>query len=423
MGANMPSSRERYDVAVIGGGAAGVAAASGAGRAGARVLLVERYGFLGGAATNANVLAYCGFFIQGEAARPAVGGVGAQVLERLRELGVDPSPVRAPSGNWIVMLQPEAVKTVLDRLVLEAGAQLRLHALLTGVERRGNRIEAIRIADHGGTTEIEARTFVDASGEADLSHLAGATLMSDGPGHKLQAASFPIRIGGVAADIGLGREELAELAQQINFGLDAERIREDGGIFLRMPGTHEFWWMTIDLETDGVSSASLSEAETRARAIAWACLEGLRRRPGFEAAHMVSTGPQLGIRESRRPRARLTLSREDAQAGRRLAGSVARAAWPMEIHERPGRPTFIPIGGEGFFDVPQEALSADGLDNLWLGGRVIGSDAAAYGSVRVMGTAFATGHAAGLAAAIQAEDGAVETARLRRALLAQQAIV
>jgi hypothetical protein len=135
----------------------------------------------------------------------------------------------------------------------------------------------------------------------------------------------------------------------------------------------------------------------------------------------VSTGPQLGIRESRRPAARHIISGADARDGRAAPTGIARAAWPIEVHGAPGKPSMIPIGGRGWFDVPLAALNAFGIDNLWLGGRIIGCDAEAHGSVRVMGTAFATGQAAGVAAALAA--GGLDADRVRATLLGQGAIV
>src|SRR4051794_25627917 len=109
---------ERYDVVVVGGGAGGVAAAVGAARVGARALLVERYGFLGGAATNALVLSYCGFFTPHDPPVRTIGGVGAELLAGLQALNFDVAPIRSKSGNWIIVIDVESVKFALDRLVL-----------------------------------------------------------------------------------------------------------------------------------------------------------------------------------------------------------------------------------------------------------------------------------------------------------------
>jgi hypothetical protein len=422
-------SDETFDVVVAGGGAAGVAAAAGAARAGARVLLVERYGFLGGAATNANVLTYCGLFQQGEVARAAVGGVALEVLRGLAALGFEVSPRRSASGNWIVTFEPEALKRALDGVACGTpGLSLALHARVTGVEASGGALGAVVLTDHAGTRMVRAAAFVDASGEAVLGALAGAAMrvdtMRDGPGN---AASLPMRLSGVTRQP--DRAALARVAARANAILaegrnEAVHVREDGGVFMAMEAPGEAWWMCIDLVTDGLSSASLTAAEVEGRRMAWACLGALREEEGCGAARIISTGPQFGVRETRRFATRAVVTEADGLAGRRDASGIARAAWPMEVHAEPGRPRFTPLGGEGFFDVPLDALRPEGIGNLWAGGRVIGADAAAYGSVRVMGTGFATGQAAGVAAALQAVSGVAPPAEaVRRVLLAQGAIL
>ncbi|UFN47247.1 FAD-dependent oxidoreductase [Roseomonas sp. OT10] len=422
------ASQERFDVVVAGGGAGGVGAAIGAARAGARVALLERYGFLGGAATNANVLSYCGFYAQGPEPLPAVGGVGAEVLARLRALGCDTTPIRSPSGNWIVLFDPEALKLVLDGMLAEAGVALRLHALASGAEATPERLHAVLATDHAGTVRMAARAFVDASGEGDLAALAGLPSHVDAArGDAVQAASFPFRVAGVPPGAEPDRAALTGLAAGINAARDAAgdpgpRLRPGGGTFIRLPMGQEIWWMGIDLATDGLGAAGLTRAEQEGRRLAWECVRALRRLPGAEGAYLIGTGPQLGIRETRRPMARRTLTGQAGLEGRRDPCAVARAAWPMEVHGEAGRPTFQPIGGAGFFDVPLDALRAAGVDNLWLAGRLIGADAQAYGSVRVMGTGFATGQAAGVAAALQAAGGAPAEA-VRAALREQGAIL
>jgi len=414
---------ERYDVVVAGGGAAGVAAAVGAARAGARTLLVERYGFLGGAATNALVLSYCGFFTPGEPVVRTIGGVGAELLAGLSALGFEITPVRSKSGNWIVILDVEAVKLALDRLVLGAGVTLNLNTRLVAAARSGSSIDAVTVADHRGLRDIEAAAFVDASGEASLAAF-GAVPMSQPGGREaqLQPASFPIVIDGVPPDAPFDRELMTRLIERYNATAALPIARADGGPVFRLPFSHNMWWMTIDIATDGISGDDLARAETSAREQAWACVALLRQHPGFEQAHLAASGPQIGIRESRRPRSVRDVTAADGREGRRTPDGIARASWPMEIHEGPGRARFVPIGGAGFFDVPHGALQPVGVDNLRLAGRVIGADREAYGSVRVMGTAFATGHAAGVSAALHAR-GVDDVATVRRVLLEQAALI
>jgi len=416
---------ERYDVVVVGGGAGGFAAAVGASRAGARTLLVERYAFLGGAATNANVLSYCGFYTRGDERRQVVGGAGAQVLESLAALGCDTAPVRAPSGNWIVMLDPEALKVALDRRVAEHAIDCRLHCTLVGAHRAGARIEAVTLYDHAGRFDVEAAAYVDASGDADLGAAAGAPLAERGPQRRRQYASLPVRIGGVPLEVSASRAALEALMVDFPAGDARAHVRSNGGHLLRLPGSHELWWMGVDLVTDGLDSADLSAAECAGRDLAWEFFTRLRARvPGFAGAYLCSTGPQLGIRDSRQLATRYRLTDDDVLTGRLRDDGIACGCWPAELHAGTAGPSFQPVGGAGYYHVPLPAIRAVEIDNLWVAGRVIGCDERAYGSLRVMGTAFATGQAAGIAAA-QAATGRTdpEPGDVRRELTRQGALL
>jgi hypothetical protein len=416
----------RYDVVVVGGGAAGVAAAVGAARRGARTLLVERYGFLGGEAANANVLSYCGFFVAGERARLVVGGVGQAVLGELAALGFDTTPIRAPSGNWIVMLDPEAIKRALDRVTTVPGLDCRLHAHLVAAHRAGPRIAGVTVHDAAGTLEVEATAFVDASGDAVLGFAAGAPAIADAePARARQVASFPVRFGGVAPDAIVARAALAARMPRFDNGAGPARVRDHGGHFIRLPGSNDLWWMGIDAVTGGLDSADLAAAERGARTLAWRFLDFVRAAlPGFAHAYIVATGPQLGIRDSRQIVPRYRLTDDDLATGRRRDDGVAFGCWPAEVHAAGRAPRFAPVGGDGTYDIPVAALRATGIDNLWLAGRTIGCDEGAYGSLRVMGTAFATGHAAGVAATfVDPASGEPDIVAIRAELARQGAML
>lgn len=416
----MGTRRETFGVAVVGGGSAGVAASVAAARLGIRTVLIERYGFLGGAATQSLVLTYDGFFYRRPEAEWAVGGIGRELVDSLAHFGRPAQPRLSPNGNWMLPFAPEASKAALDRLALQAQVDCRLHAMLTGVRMKPGRIDALIVRDHLGDFEIEASAFVDASGESDLAELSGVRMChEDQPRF---AASLCARIGGVRPGALLNRGLLQRAAADLPQAFGLARVRQGGGFVLDIPGSDDHWWMGIDTLTDGVSSASLTRAEQDCRAAAWAFVERLRSEPGCENATLVSTGPQVGIRETRHPLARHMISESDALAGTRSTTSVARAAWNVERHDEPGRPTMASIGGEGFFDVPLDALRAEGPANLWLAGRTLGADRGAFGSLRVMGTAFATGHAAGIAAALSVREQHGYHG-VRAALLAQKAIL
>ncbi|MFN7634639.1 MAG: FAD-dependent oxidoreductase, partial [Acetobacteraceae bacterium] len=142
---------------------------------------------------------------------------------------------------------------------------------------------------------------------------------------------------------------------------------------------------------------------------------------GWARAFLAGTGPQVGIRESFHAITRDQVTEADCLAGRRRDDGIARGGWPFEVHEGLGRARYAAIGGEGSFDIPLGALIARDVPRLFVAGRLIGADAAAYGSLRVMGTAFATGHAAGIAAALAASTGRIED--VRKELQRQDAIL
>ncbi|MDA9489919.1 hypothetical protein XI08_12460 [Bradyrhizobium sp. CCBAU 11361] len=419
-----PIRKIRRDVVVVGGGAAGIAAAAGAAARGARTMLAERYGFLGGAATNAGVLAYCGFYKQGDQPIRVVEGIGGKVLSRLGELGLDTTPIRAPSGNWIVMLEPEPVKYAFDGLAMQADIDCKLHCRLVGVECAGARIVSTLFVDHLGQIEVEAGAFVDASGDANLGYAAGAQVISR-VSDKRQTASMPVLIGGVDAAVPVDRALIAQLVKTAGLHSSRGAIRAGGGSFIRLPVSRALWWHGVDVVTDGLSADELTAAEVEGRRLGWRFVELLKTSvPGFEGAYVALTGPQVGIRDSRQVVPRCPLEDQAILDGRQCSDGIARGCWPAEVHHELSGPTFSSIGGEGFFDVPLNAIRAAAIDNLWMGGRAVGCEPLAYGSIRVMGTAFATGHAAGVAAACQAAGNRPDDfLTVRKALAIQGAAI
>lgn len=390
-----------YDVIVAGGGAGGVGAALGAARAGAKACLIEKYGFLGGAATHSQVLAYCGFFQQGPEPVKAVGGAADLVLDAIRTTGMDGRPYKSPTtGNWIILLEPEGVKLALDRVLADHGVDVLLHSRVAAVTRTGKAIESVVVAGMDGRKSLTAEAYVDATGDANLSLVTGLTMQTGNEHGYLQAASAPIRVGGLRHDLKIDRAAIIDAFKVYNKTGAHPVSRTDGGIYTRMPGSGDLWWMIIDLPMHDLSSETFSKAERAMRASAYDYVEVLRKNvPGFENAYLVQTGPQIGVRESRHPLARVQITGDDLISGRLREDGVARAAWPAELHAELGKPVYHSVGGNGYAHVPLDALRSKEMDNLYFAGRIIGADDLAYGSIRVMGTAFATGEAAGVAAA------------------------
>jgi hypothetical protein len=384
---------------------------------GARTLLVERGPCLGGAATMRNVLTYCGIYTREDPPRQVVFGVAEEVLAALRAEGAVSEP-RLFTATAIVF-DPETVKRVLDELCLKAGVEVRLHSQVVGARREFGRIKAIQVADHCGIHHITGTAFVDATGEADLATFSGAAVRYGNDG-RVQNGSLGVRFGGIPADVNLSKEHIAAAVR-------AARDRGVGplisaqGLVTRIPISGDVIAYLVDEGYDGRDSRDISRAEASARLQAKAYLEVMRSFLGCPGAYIVSTGPEIGTRESRHVVAHYRLSRDDVLGAARFEDTIAVGAWPVEYHPGPGIPSeWGFISGEGHFGIPLRALRSIDTDNLVAAGRNVDGDRAAGSSLRVMGTAFATGHAAGIEAAYIAERGPVLDAAVVQAELSRQ---
>ncbi|MFZ3475670.1 FAD-dependent oxidoreductase [Streptomyces sp. 4.24] len=417
-----PLHTEEFDVVVVGGGSAGVAAALGADRAGARTRLIERYAFLGGAATTSGVAIYCGFTDQRR--ERVVAGVGAGILRRLHAAGGSRESGFPWSGNSFVLLDTETTKAVLDEELTASTVDLRLHSSVVAARSAGGRVREVEVADPAGRHRVRARSFVDASGCGSFSALAGAGVVVT-PLADRQTSTLVSRIGGVAADADLSQAGTAAAVATYNT-VTGRALPRDRGVLARLPVTGEVISLLVDEHIDTLDPAERTRAEMAARRQARAYLDALQAGLyGWSGAYLVSTGPQLGIREGRRIAAREVVTGADVRSARkRPYDSIARCGWPIEDHEGPGVTRYEPIAGRGWYDIPYGAICSADRENLWGAGRLTGSDDDAFTSLRVMGTAFATGHAAGVAAALAARGGpAHDIPSIRAELLRQDALV
>jgi len=405
-----------YDVIVAGGGSAGVAAAVGARRAGARTLLIERGPCLGGAATLRNVVTYGGLFTRDR--EQVVFGIADEVVSHLKSVDAVSDPRRYHAVT--VVFDPESVKVVLDRLCREAAVDVRLHSLLIGARTDGDRITAVEIADHEGAHRFTADAFVDATGDADLAYHAAADVRYGTDGW-VQNGSLGVRFGGI--------QPIAEVTMRtVSDAVRAAKARgvknliAESGLVAQMPISGDVIAYMVDEGYDARSAADTSRAETHARLQAQSYLQVIRTIPGAEHAYIVTTGPELGTRESRHIITRHQLREEDILNPDTTEDAVAIGAWPMEHHPGPGIPsTWKYIGDPGFYPIPLACLRSVNRANLYAAGRTLDGDRGAGASLRVMGTAFATGHASGIAAAQQALTGESATTTVREELQRQDA--
>lgn len=410
-----------FDVVVAGGGAAGVAAAVGAARSGARVALLEKTGSLGGAAVSASVLTYCGFFSRrGEL---VVAGVGQRFLDLLAEDHLYLTHTSPETGNKVVLLDLETTKRALDRLVMEAGVEVLLHVDVVGASATHGKVEAVSYAHAGSMYTITAESFVDATGDGALGAASGAEMEVAAPGLR-QVSTMVMRIGGVSEDAILTGDSAEAAIRAYRHSTEADMPRTRGPL-VRLPLSREIMALLVDLDGDMLDPVQHTRAEQTGRTQALNYWRALREGvPGWERSYLVETGPTLGIRETRRYVARERITREDVASGRRRADDVvARGGWPMESHVGVGNTEYGGIRDDAWFDIPLGATRAASFANLWAAGRLVSSDPDAYASTRVMGTAFATGHAVGVAAALQARDGSVDITKIQATLRDQQALL
>lgn len=410
-----------FDVVVVGGGAAGIAAAVGAAQTGVSVCLVEKYGFLGGAATNSSVLTHCGFFDQNRT--QVVKGVGQQLLDRLEERRIYQTHTVAETGNTVVLLDMETTKSAYDDMIASSGVHLLLHSHVIAARSTDGSITAIDVAHRGGRRTITGRAFVDCSGDGVLVAESGASAIISDPVER-QASTLVMRVGGVDEEADISENGMQAAVSTYREETGHQLVRSSG-IGVRMPVSREVMLLLVDQHRDALDIDELTTAEVESRRLSWQYLEAFKSSlPGWEHAYLAATGPQIGIRESRRLQGIETVAAADvSDARKRPNDAIGRCGWPMENHVSPGVTEYGGIRDKGWYHIPYGAIQSSSIDNLWAGGRLVSSDNRAYASLRVMGTSFATGHAAGVAGAIYALTGQHDFRKTHDILLEQGALL
>jgi len=356
------------DVVVAGGGVAGCAAAVAATRAGARTVLLERFGYLGGLATGGLVIWYV--VMDDGKGRVVAGGLASEFLRRTEDLGgveaLDPAwrEGRWPeSGRLLPAFSPEAAKRALDEVVVESGAEIVFHVLAADPIIADGRIAALAVETKCGRYAIKGRFFVDATGDADLAVRAGAPVAESE-----NTLSCWFRVGGVPGAFG----PMTGLAL---------------GLFGDPDGPSAITGMDV---------RALSKWELDARAAAWRRLEEMKReRPGWEGAYILDTPTQPDVRRTRRIRGLAEVGERDA--GGDVAGCIGLAADWRHENSPPG-----------VWRIPYRALvPRAGPANLLAAGRCVSAEGGAWDVLRVIAPCAVTGEAAGLAAALLAREDAI----------------
>jgi 2-polyprenyl-6-methoxyphenol hydroxylase-like FAD-dependent oxidoreductase len=406
-----PVSHET-EVLVVGGGSAGVAAAVAAARAGARVILAERYGYLGGLATGGLIILL--LTLDDGRGRQAVGGLCQEVTERLARRGAAVFPPRESWGShdpdalararrfglvwgrgphrvrYSVAYEPEEMKLALAEMAESAGVTLLHHVLACEPVVERERVTAVVFQGKSGRFAVRASAVVDATGDGDLFAAAGCAFE---------------------------REEVLPWLWFVTGGVeDAEAVAEAGAGFqtlgagrLLMP-----WGATekVSRRIDATSPEDLTFAELACRRRVMEEFDRLRREtPGFARAHLCRVADQLGITESRRLLGRRVLRREDMD--QHFEDAVA-----LTGH-------WTKYGA--VYQIPYPCLLPSELSNLLVAGRCISVDHRVHHATKEIPACMATGEAAGAAAALAVRQGvapaSLDVARLRERLHAAGAIL
>lgn len=410
-----------FDIVVLGGGPAGIAAASAAARNGASVLLAERYGFLGGMGTAAGVTNFCGLHanVFGEI-RQVVHGVAADLLARMRALDGLNGPHLVLGKTFAQAYDMSAFKCAADDVLMHDGVQLLFHALAAGVIRTASgAIDALLLETKSGRVAVRGRAFIDCSGDADLAHWAGVpTEKGDASGQMLYP-TLMFRVGEVdAARAGEAWRTIPKLMDAVEASREFTFPRR-GAVVRPQKRPYEWRVNVTQLKnadgsaTDGTDALSLSRGEIEGRRQIVDYLKFLREKvPGFEKAYALDIASQLGIRETRRLVGEYMLTAEDVLQCRDFDDSIGVNGWPLEKHvagdvvwEWPPIPA-----SRGYNQLPYRMLlprrsTANGVKNLLVAGRCASMTHDGQSAARVTGSCFVMGQAAGTAAALALRSG------------------
>jgi len=358
---------------------------------------------------------FYGFFTPGKEPRKVVGGVPDQIVNALDAAGavfLRPNTYGAGTG---VNYNPERLKLVWDETLQDAGVRVVLHALVVGVDQTSDgRIKAVVIATKSGFFRIAARRFIDASGDADLCHVAGVPYEKAGECEPAQTLTTTFRMSNVdlaSYEAAGGKKMLMRcMAEAVEQGTHA--LPRKSGSLHEMNARGCISTVAVRVaDIDATDFEQLGEAEREGRRQAFVYESFLRECvPGFGAANVIGLSHQIGVRETRRVYGEYRLTREDCLSVARFDDRALLCGAPIEDHRAGAGGDeetvwgYVP-GGQAY-DVPYRTLVARNRDELWVAGRCFSATHDAHASCRSMAQTMAMGQAAGTAAALSLSTGA-----------------
>lgn len=418
-----------YDVIVVGGGASGTVAAIAAARGGARTLLIERGGCLGGAAT-ANLVAQWVAFFHGDTR--VVGGIPFELAGRVQAAGgsegfhryVMGEAAGTPFALKVLPFNPETVKWVLDQAVAEAGAEVLLHTTFARTLVEEGAVTGVVVETVQGRLALRAPVVIDASGDALVCASAGVPCRGERDGQGEGVERQPCTLSFRLSNVDVARFKAvpsAERRRLVLGGLEKGELFWESLSFVSTPGgTDAICLMSRIQDIDALDARDASRAEQEGRRQIASIVRFLNREiPGFEHALLADVAERVGVRETRRIEGRYTLTEQDIMGERRFDDAIALGAGPMDRHQ---------AGGTGIrlyapptpFEIPLRTLMPAAVEGLLVCGRTLSATREAMAGARHMATSMAMGQAVGTLAALASGSGlrpsAVPAAELRRQL-------
>ena len=378
-----------YDLIVVGGGISGVAAAVSAAREGLSVLLLEKFGSLGGAMSNSLVFPFMSYRVRGANGRLTSEGIFTEMRERKEKYN---------DANW------ETYKLVFDDMVSESGVDVLFHVTAFESVIEDRRIKSLKVATKSGVMEFFADFFIDASGDGELIAMSGCDYQlgreSDG---FCQPMTTCFRMSGV--DVKKYLEEEPMLQEKY------KKLREEGKIenprenLLVFPGMDEgilHFNTTRVIKHDPTNPFDVSRAEILARRQVMEMVNFMKENSSaFEHASLVSIANHIGVRESRKLRGVHILTADELKSCKDFEDTIAIGKYDIDIHNPTGTGTYIYKMKEGeYYRIPYRSLLPKEYDNMLVAGRCLSADHEAHSAVRIMPICACMGEAAGVAVAL-----------------------